>query len=213
MDQGQGRSTMMCPLCQKVGAEVFHQDRTREFFLCSSCTIIFVSRSDLLSPSEEMKRYDSHQNSDDDPGYRDYFLKTVGPLQKELSPGSHGLDFGCGRTMLMGQLLLEKGHATDSYDPFYFPDETIWRKKYDFAVLNEVIEHLRDPSETLNRLKSIVHGPVFVRTKLYPPTEAEFANWFYKRDVTHIQFWSHQALSFLGKVKVLDEDLYRIDWK
>lgn len=204
---------MMCPLCHKEEAERFHQDSSREFFLCSSCTIIFVPRLSLISPSEEKKRYDSHQNDDHDPGYRDYFLKTVLPVFKELSPGSRGLDFGCGRTTLMADLFQDKGHETDSYDPFYFPNDQIFEKKYDFAVLNEVIEHLRDPSGTLKTLKTIVHGPIFVRTKLYPPTESEFAKWFYKRDITHVQFFSLKALSFLGTVKILDEDLYRIDWK
>jgi 2-polyprenyl-3-methyl-5-hydroxy-6-metoxy-1,4-benzoquinol methylase len=204
---------MMCPLCQKVGAERFHQDQQREFFLCPGCTIIFVPRSSLLTPSEEKKRYDSHQNDESDPGYREYFLKTVRPVLKELRPGTRGLDFGCGRTRLMASLFEETGHEVDSYDPFYFPDEGIFQKKYDFAVLNEVIEHLRNPSGTLKSLRSVVSGPLFVRTKLYPATESEFANWFYKRDATHVQFWSLKALSVLGTVKVLAEDLYKIDWK
>ncbi len=204
---------MICPLCQKDGAERFHQDSSREFFLCSGCTIIFVPRSALITPSEEKKRYDSHQNDGDDPGYRDYFLKTVRPVLNELSPGRRGLDFGCGRTRLMAGLFADNGHVTDSYDPFYFPDERVFEKKYDFAVLNEVIEHLRDPAVSLIRLKSIIQGPIFVRTKLYPVNEPEFANWFYKRDITHVQFFSLKALSFLGTVKILKDDLYRIDWK
>ncbi len=113
----------------------------------------------------------------------------------------------------MAGLLEERGHETDSYDPFYFPDERVFEKKYDFAVLNEVIEHLRDPSGTLERLKTIISGPIFVRTKLYPDSESEFAKWFYKRDITHVQFFSMKSLSFLGTVKILNEDLYRIDWK
>lgn len=204
---------MKCPLCQKDEAERFHEDRFREFYLCSSCTIIFVPRSLILNPSEEKKRYDAHQNHESDPGYRDYFLKTAGPVLKELSPASRGLDFGSGRTTLLASLFSEQGHPTDSYDPFYFPDESIWGKTYDFAVLNEVIEHLRDPLETMKRLRSIVQGPVFVRTKFYPESEAEFSDWFYKRDPTHVQFFGPKALSFFGEVRELDRDLYRIDWK
>jgi hypothetical protein len=204
---------MICPFCQKDGAEVFHEDSSRKFFLCSGCTIIFVPRSSILSPSEEKKRYDCHENDDSDPSYRDYFLKTLLPVLKELRPGARGLDFGCGRTKLMAELFSEKGIPMDSYDLFYFPDDSIWARKYDFAVMNEVIEHLRDPSGVMERLRSIVSGPIFVRTKLYPETEAEFSRWFYKRDLTHIQFFSLKALGVLGKVKVLGEDLYRIDVK
>lgn len=204
---------MNCPLCLKDQAEIFHHDKEREFFLCKSCTIIFVPRSMLLTSSEEKKRYDAHQNDEDDPGYHDYLLKTVDPALKELSPEVRGLDFGCGRTKVLAKLFSVRGHLTESFDPFYYPDESIWKKKYGFAVLNEVIEHLRDPADTLQRLRSIVHGPLFIRTKIYPPTEDEFSKWFYKRDQTHVQFFSLRALSVLGEVKVLDDDLYRIDWK
>ena len=204
---------MRCPLCQKDGAELFYQDKFRDFFLCKGCTIIFVPRSSILSPSEEKERYDSHQNDENDPGYRDYFLKTALPVIAELHEKKPGLDFGCGRTRLLSQIFDEKGFSMDSYDPFYFPDESIWQKKYGFAVMNEVIEHLTDPSATLQRLRTIVDGPLFVRTKLYPSTEKEFASWFYKRDATHVQFFSLRSLSLIGKVKEIGVDLYRIDWK
>lgn len=204
---------MMCPLCHNSGAELFHRDNTREFFLCPACTIIFVPRSSLLSSDEEKKRYDSHQNDETDPGYRDYFLKTVGPVMRNIQKGARGLDFGCGRTRLMEKLFREKGTEVDSFDPFYFPDPDLWSKKYDFAVLNEVIEHLADPAATLQKLKSIIDGPLFVRTKLYPANEPEFSRWFYKRDVTHVQFFSMKAFMHLGSVEMLDEDLYKIELK
>lgn len=204
---------MDCPFCQKDGAEIYHRDKFREFFLCGSCTIIFVPRTSILEPAEEKKRYDSHQNDETDPGYRKYFMKTAVPVSKELRAEDRGLDFGCGRTRLLGQIFDDLGFKVDSYDPFYYPDELIWQKTFDFAVMNEVIEHLADPVATLQRLRSIVRGPLFVRTKLYPQTEKEFAEWFYKRDATHVQFFSLKALSQLGQVRELDEDLYRIDWK
>ncbi len=204
---------MDCPFCQNFGAELFHQDDVREFFRCPDCTIIFVPRSSLISHAEEKKRYDSHQNEESDPEYRRYFLKTVNLVTAQVPKSSRGLDFGCGKTKLMEKLFMECSLEVDSYDYFYFQDESIWQKTYDFAVLNEVIEHLNDPAETLARLKKIIHGPLFVRTKLYPETEKAFANWFYKRDITHVQFFSLQALSKLGEVKELGTDLYRIDWK
>lgn len=204
---------MKCLFCQQDGAELFHKDQFREFFRCSFCTIIFVPRGSVLTPPEEKKRYDSHQNDVNDPGYREYFLKTAIPVIKELKGSELGLDFGCGRTQLMSQIFDDHGIRMDSYDPFYFPDESIWKKSYGFAVMNEVIEHLRDPVETLSRLRSIVQGPLFVRTKLYPETEKEFSGWFYKRDATHVQFFSLRALEEIGSVKVIGADLYRIDWK
>ncbi len=202
---------MICPLCHKVEAELFHTDRTRTFYKCPDCTIIFVPRNQIISKEEEKSRYDTHNNDETDPHYREYYLRTVDPVVRELFPEMKGLDFGCGRTQLMKTLFSEKGFRMDSYDPFYVPDESIWDKDYDFIVMNEVIEHLADPVATLSDLRKISRGPLFVRTKLYP--ESDFGKWFYMRDPTHIQFFSLKALAEIGKVKVLGEDLYRIEWK
>ncbi len=204
---------MKCPFCQKFGADLFDRDSFREFFLCASCTIIFVPRTSLPDPLEEKKRYDAHQNDESDPGYRQYLMKTVRPVISELKGIGLGLDFGCGKTQLLGKLFHDHGYAMDSYDLFYLPDESIWEKSYDFVVMNEVIEHLGDPMGTIERLKTICRGPLFVRTKFYPTSQKEFTNWFYKRDLTHVQFFNRNSLSVLGNVTELDEDLYRIDWK
>ena len=204
---------MKCPHCQNSGAELFHREPFREFFLCPACTIIFVPRSSLLAPAEEKKRYDSHQNDESDPGYQSYFLKTVEPVIGNIEAGSTGLDFGCGRTRLMEKLFRERGVEVSSFDPFYFPDESLLKKSYHFAVLNEVIEHLADPRKTIADLRDLVKGPLFVRTKLYPETEKEFSGWFYKRDLTHVQFFSRRALESIGATREIGTDLYRIELK
>ncbi len=202
---------MNCPLCQKSQAELFHRHQSRDFFLCAGCTIIFVPRSQVLTPAEEKKRYDAHQNDESDPQYRNYFLKTVNSVTLELRPGSSGLDFGCGRTRLMENLFFEQGFRLDSFDPFYFPELNLWERTYDFIIMVEVIEHLTDPLGTILELKKILKGPLFVRTKLYPLTD--FGNWFYMRDPTHVQFFSMKALLTLGNVQEIAQDLYRIDLK
>lgn len=204
---------MRCPLCQNSGADLFHRDFSREFFLCSACTIIFVPRTSLLSAAEEKIRYDAHRNDESDLRYQGYLLKTVDPVIGLLSPESRGLDFGCGRTRLMEKLFRDRALEVDSYDPFYFPDESIWNRRYDFVVMNEVIEHLADPHQVISQLRDICAGPLFVRTKLYPGTESDFSDWFYKRDLTHVQFFSQKALRFIGPTEEIDTDLYRIELK
>ena len=82
--------------------------------------------------------------------------------------------------------------------------------------MSEVIEHLREPSIELEKINELLNpdGILFVKTKLLPGTLKEFENWFYKRDMTHIQFFSNESLSAfsallgLSQPETIGEDLY-----
>lgn len=192
---------MECPLCQSTEVEFFDQDKHRQFFKCSSCELIFVARTQLLSDVEEKQRYDSHQNSEDDPGYRGYLSKVVQLALPFLNPGESGLDFGCGRTHLLQEIMGEMGMKMASYDLYYHPHSALFNQKYDFIVLSEVIEHLREPRETMLFLRGLLHpgGRFFIKTKLAPEEADVFAKWFYKRDLTHVQFFNEHSFAELSR--------------
>lgn len=192
---------MICPLCGSRKESEFDRDKNRSYHLCSQCTLVYVPREFIISPQEEKERYDSHENSGEDSGYVSY-LKTISDaMTPHLQRGSQGLDFGCGRTTVLSELLEKNDFKVDAYDLYFFPREEVWGKKYDFIVLSEVIEHLATPYETMKRLSSLLNstGVIFVKTKLYPKNPLDFKNWFYKRDKTHVQFFSDESFSFLAK--------------
>lgn len=116
----------------------------------------------------------------------------------------------------MSDLFKKKNFSVDSYDLYYFPDMTIWSKKFNFIILSEVIEHLRDPIKEMKRIRDLLlpDGKIFIKTKLHPGDKTLFENWFYKRDITHIQFFSDESLGYLAKElsmlgpKQLSEDLF-----
>lgn len=207
---------MICPLCGGKEQTEFDRDKTRSFHLCSYCSLVYVPREQIISPKEEKERYDSHENSSEDSGYVSY-LKTISDaMTPHLVASSEGLDFGCGRTTVLSDLLTQNNLRMDAYDLYFFPREEVWTKKYDFIVLSEVIEHLANPSVTMKRLSSLLKssGMIFVKTKLYPKNPIEFKNWFYKRDKTHVQFFSDGSFRFLANELSLQsyekvgEDLY-----
>jgi hypothetical protein len=208
---------VICPLCSSPNSQLYHEDKFRTFHLCQDCSLVFVPREKILAFDEEAARYEAHENDEFDPGYRNYMEQTASGIRHHLPASAHGLDFGCGKTLILSKIFKSYGIDVDSYDLYFHPKEEIWSKKYDFVVLSEVIEHLKEPSSLMVRLSGILnpHGQIFVKTKLYPPEPEAFSNWFYKRDLTHVQFFSYGSLKTLadqmgmqGPLKGEAPDLY-----
>ena len=201
----------MCPLCLSQKTELFHQDKNRSFLKCLCCGLVFVPRSELVSLSEEKSRYDAHENSEDDLGYKNYLQTILHALRPHLKTADEGLDFGCGRTTLLSDLAQGEGFKVLSYDLFYHPEPEHFKRTYDFIILSEVIEHLRSPLETMLELRRLLRpgGRFFIKTKVYPEAPGHFAQWFYKRDITHVQFFTPSSFNELSQAMGLSphEDL------
>lgn len=197
---------MICPLCHSPHKELFDQDPQRHYYLCKTCGLVFVPRDELIAESLEKSRYEAHENNETDSGYRDYLTSIAIPISSQLKSGEKGLDFGCGRTKLLAEILLPQ--VVDSYDLYFHPDESLLEKKYDFIIMSEVIEHLRDPAETMKKLRSL-SSKFFIKTKMYPEKE-KFSSWFYKRDNTHVQFFNDTSFDQLAfrEWKKIGNDLY-----
>lgn len=207
-----------CPLCQTSSTSDFSADQFRSYRICAECKLIYVPRSQLISPEAEKKRYDSHQNSAQGLGYQRYLSQIAELLIPQLASGSRGLDFGCGSSTLMADIFGTRGFFVDSYDLYYHRREIIWEQTFDFIILSEVIEHLRDPLETMLALKTRLKpgGSFFIKTALAPESKEDFDLWFYKRDSTHVQFFQLMSLEILlerlqmSSLKVLAKDLFQL---
>lgn len=189
-----------CPLCQSRNQLEFARDKSRVYLKCLVCNLIFVPRNQLVSNIEEKKRYDAHQNSEEDLEYQNYLKELLQVILPHLNDYKLGFDFGCGRTKLLGSLLNQLQFSVASYDLYFFPDPILLEQKYDFIILSEVIEHLREPMLEMQKLRSLLNpnGKIFLKTQLSPETSDEFNHWFYKRDKTHIQFFNGHSLAFLA---------------
>lgn len=200
---------MKCPLCESGKSTEFDRDKFRTYLRCSLCELIFVPRDQLISSLDEKNRYDAHENDADDQGYINYLKGISESVKSHLLPNEGGLDFGCGRTKLLAELL--KPHGVSSYDLYFHPDEELLTRSYDFVILSEVIEHLRSPRVEMQTLARI-GSKIFVKTKWYP--EAGFSQWFYKRDITHVQFFNETSFRKLAEImgfkkfEEVGQDLY-----
>ena len=100
------------------------------------------------------------------------------------------------RPVLSG-LLKDLGYACDIYDPA-FAKTRLWKKrKYSAVLLHEVAEHLKNPSETFNRLAGLVEpgGILAVRTRFPPSGADDLKSWWYRMDPTHVGFFAPRSLS------------------
>lgn len=190
---------MHCPLCHFDEVRFFAADKKRRYYICSHCDLVFVLPEALPDAGQERTRYEMHQNDAANEGYRQFLNRIVGPVSAHIQSGSDGLDFGCGPTTLLAQLIRAKGYAMRVYDPFFQPDESVLSGSYDFITATEVVEHLHKPREEFHRLFDMLKpaGLLAVMTRFRPP-QAVFQNWYYKNDYTHVCFYSDATIQWIA---------------
>jgi SAM-dependent methyltransferase len=180
-----------CPLCGAQRSLPYHRDALRSYRQCWRCALVFVPPGERLDRRAERAEYDRHENRVDDRAYLRFLSRLAVPLQQRLPPASRGLDFGCGPAPALAQMLRDAGHAVCLHDSFYRPAPELLRRRYDFITATEVVEHLHAPGAELERLWACLRpgGWLGIMTKLLRDQSA-FANWHYKRDPTHVCFFS-----------------------
>ena len=187
-----------CPLCQQDHIGYYSAD-TRSYWQCANCQLVFVESAEHLTEVDEKTRYDHHNNNPDDPRYREFLNRLVGPLSDRLQPNSEGLDFGCGPGPTVSVMLEELGHKVACFDKYYANTPRLLNKSYDFITSTEVLEHLREPRVELLRLIDMLKPAGFlgIMTMLQPPSE-QFASWHYKKDPTHICFYAESTFEWIA---------------
>lgn len=188
-----------CPLCKTGKTNHLLRDVSRDYFHCSTCELIFVPSTQFLSEEEEKVRYDLHQNSPDDPKYRQFLSRIFQPMQERLAPESHGLDFGSGPGPTLSVMFEEAGHTVALYDRYYAKDASVLDTQHDFITATEVFEHLHDPGMELRRLWGCLKrgGHLGIMT-VFAPEPAGLAKWYYKNDLTHVAFFALSTFDWIA---------------
>ncbi len=203
----QGFSKMICLLCQTPDAAPFKVERKpeRSYFHCAQCDLIFMNPAERLGPQEEKQRYDQHENNPSSAGYQAFFepliqgiddyFKAAGMSPSQLSV----LDFGCGPTAVLSQLLASKGYKAFNYDLYYHPDQEQLRRTYHFVTSTEVWEHLYNPRQEIERqLRLLKPGGILAVMTSGHRGEASFHDWHYRRDLTHVVFFSEKTMKWIA---------------
>jgi len=171
--------------------------------------LIFVPTGSHLSPDDERRRYDLHENSPDDPQYRVFLRRLINPLLPHLKEGMKGLDFGSGPGPALSSMMRQRGVEMEDYDPFYANDPTLLEKKYDFLACSETVEHFCNPRESWDLMVNLVrHGGVIgVMTDMFDDG-MNFSDWHYIRDDTHVVFYSKRTFEWIAEHYVLSASFH-----
>lgn len=214
----------VCSICQDVDGQArvtLSREPVRTYWKCEPCNFIEVDTLDHLSSKEESEFYLHHQNCVDDPRYRKYAsavaVEAIRRFERRGSAGGlladKALDFGCGPGPVVASLLREHGVPSDEYDPVFFPDG-IREKAYGLIVACEVVEHFRQPKAEFSKVYELLRpGGWFVVQTERLDFVSSFEDWYYRKDLTHVAFYSDQTFRRLGlelgfdKVEIVDRKL------
>jgi len=186
-----------CSLCS-APTEFFYLFREKRYYQCSNCQSIMMDPDMHLSPEDEKKRYEQHNNDVNDPGYQRFVQPLVDKVQETYSPQASGLDYGAGEGPVATKLLSEQGYFLELYDPYFWHNQAALTKKYDFIVCCEVIEHFSMPFKEFKLLNSLLkpNGSIYCMTEMYDDY-IDFGQWYYVKDPTHVFLYHPKALEWI----------------
>jgi len=205
---------MKCKICNTISVSFEDTELKKRFYHCPSCNLIFLDKKFYVSTSKEKNQYDQHNNNLENEGYvkmfNDFLDFTIGN-----SHIKNTLDFGSGPTPVLAELLKRRGLNVEYFDKFYQPKKVYENKKYDLITSTEVFEHIENPKETLNLLSNHLNtnGIISIMTLFHTNKQDDFLKWWYRRDPTHITFFTPKSIETMAKkcgLKLLKHDNKRV---
>jgi len=192
----------VCKVCNSLTLAIEDIKKELCYYRCLSCGFVSLDDKYRVDKEKEKKQYDQHNNSLENDGYVQMFEEfidlSIFPYIKNIQTV---LDFGSGPTPVFSELLKRRGLEVDIYDIFYAPKKVYKDKSYDLISSTEVFEHLSKPLEVLELLtKHLNHqGYIALMTKFPPKEDDAFLNWWYRRDPTHISFFTPKSFEIMAE--------------
>jgi hypothetical protein len=198
---------MNCLLCQSSQTRAFSvlKRPPGHYFHCGECDLIFRDPEERLSAEEEKERYGGHQNNSSE-GYRNFLNPLI--LDVDQYASSLGLarddvmilDYGCGPTAFFSKMLSEKNYVTENYDIFFYTNQSPLQRLYDVIVSTEVWEHFYHPAEELEQLTKLLKPKALMAIMTSGHQgEEHFQDWYYRRDPTHVIFFSEKTMRWVAR--------------
>ena len=192
---------MNCLICNKPSALRFLTVDDKTYWKCEQCLLVFLDPKFRLSPSEERFRYQQHNNDIHDEYYRLFLSKLFNPIKENLKSGVRGLDFGCGPGPALVEMFKEENFQMDLYDPFFFKDDLVFSKAYEFIVCTEAVEHFFEPAKEFKNIdRMLIKGGCFGLMTTFLDDEKGFGQWYYRKDPTHVAFYRPKTFEVIASI-------------
>lgn len=208
---------MKCKICKSEALEkVYDEKHNNNYYFCSTCDYIFLDNREIVGIREEKEVYDGHDNSFECEGYVDMFENF---LEKAVNPFIQttglALEFGSGPGPVLATMLENRGWEVKKHDKFFESDLDYKDYHYDLITSTEVFEHFDDPLKEIEKITNLMKdGSILaIMTLLRPKTKEEFLKWWYRRDKTHISFYSLKTLEYIANqfdLKIIYSDHERL---
>jgi SAM-dependent methyltransferase len=185
------------------------------FHECLHCEVIYKDEKDKISLEDEKKVYELHENSIENEGYVNFLSNFVDSALYPFIKKGRLLDFGSGPEPVLKSILEDRYRfEVDIFDFFYAPKASVFNKMYDGITSTEVFEHLWEPVDALQKLKSILKkdGILAIMTLFHPKNQDIFFDWFYIRDPSHVTFFTPKTFEVMAKkvgMTVIDTNGHR----
>ena len=206
----------LCKICKASTTSVKDNKKELIYYRCTDCGFVYLDDCFIVDELKEKKQYDQHNNGFENEGYVQMFENFIeDALVPYLQNIQTALDFGSGPGPVLSELLKRRGLEVDIYD-FYFSPEKVYESKfYDLITSTEVFEHLSKPLDILEMLVEHINpnGYLVLMTKFPPKDDQTFLNWWYRRDPTHISFFTPKSFEIMAEktrlkvLKTLNENI------
>jgi hypothetical protein len=189
---------MKCKICNTKTVSFEDNQLKKIFHHCPSCELIFLDKEFYVGNDNEKKQYDHHNNSLENEGYVKMFEDFLNYFWKDFN---NVLDFGSGPTPVLATLMQKRALHVEHFDKFYQTDEIYKNKTYELITSTEVFEHLENPTQVLKLLASHLKkdGTIAIMTLFHTNKQEDFLKWWYRRDPTHITFFTPKSIETMAK--------------
>lgn len=190
-----------CLICGSGTKKINDPQLKISYAFCEQCGFIYKDRTSHLPKDAEENIYLLHNNNFESEGYVKIFVDLIKNQIEPLHISRKILDFGSGPGPVLKTLLERDGYQVYDYDPFFNPKESYLTQKYQLITSTEVAEHFTNPMLEFKVLSSLLEdgGYLLIMTKLRTMDIDEFMTWWYRRDQTHIGFYTIQSMEEIAR--------------
>lgn len=190
-----------CLICGSETTNIIDSQIRVTHSYCKSCGFIYKNKEYHLSLEIEHENYKKHNNSFESEGYVKIFVDLINNYIKPLNIEGKVLEFGSGPGPVLKELLVREGYDVFDFDPFFNRNLLYLKHKYQLITSTEVVEHFVEPLKEFEHMSNLLEkgGYLLVMTRVRTMDSKEFLNWWYRRDLTHVSFYTLDTFKEIGK--------------